>query len=128
MRGTVLYDDECGFCRRWVLFWRATLERRGYSVAPLQGEWAREKLGLAGEELVEDVRLLFPDGRITRGANVYREVMRRIWWLSPVWLLSAAPGLRSVFDRGYRVFASHRHRFSRGCGLAPGVHPDSPRS
>ena len=70
----MLYDDSCGFCRRWVPFWRGTLERRGYSIAPLQSEWVRERLGLSGDELAEDLRLLFPDGRVTRGADVYRDV------------------------------------------------------
>ncbi len=122
----MLYDDSCGFCRRLVPFWRGTLERRGYSIAPLQSEWVRERLGLSGEELAADLRLLFPDGRVARGADVYRDVLRRIWWAYPLFLLSAAPGLRSLFDRGYRAFAKNRHRFSRACGLPPGASPELP--
>ena len=126
MRGWVLYDDSCGFCRRWVPFWRGTLERRGYSIAPLQSEWVREKLGLSDEELVEDLRLLSPNGRVTRGADVYREVLRRIWWAWPLYLLSVTPGPRSLFDGGYLAFARNRHRISRTCGLPPGAPADSP--
>ena len=64
------------------------------------------------------------DGRVTRGADVYRDVMRRIWWAYPLFLFSVAPGLRSLFDGGYRAFARNRHRFSRACGLPPGASPD----
>ena len=32
--GWVLYDDACGFCRQWVPFWRETLSKRGFSIAP----------------------------------------------------------------------------------------------
>jgi predicted DCC family thiol-disulfide oxidoreductase YuxK len=126
VKGWVLYDDSCGFCRRWVPFWRATLERRGYSIAPLQSEWVREKLGLSAKELVDDLLLLSSAGKVTRGADVYRDVMRRIWWAYPLFLLSIAPGLRSLFDGGYRAFAKNRHRFSRACGLPPGPSPDLP--
>ena len=60
------------------------------------------------------------DGGQVQGADVYRHLMRRIWWAWPLWLLACAPGLRRVFDAGYRSFATHRHRFSRACGL-PGA-------
>jgi len=34
--GWVLYDDSCGFCRRWVPFWAATLRKRGFEIAALR--------------------------------------------------------------------------------------------
>src|SRR6267143_2115506 len=33
--------------------------------------------------------------------------------------LAAAPGLRRLFDGGYRAFADHRHRISAACRLSP---------
>jgi phosphonatase-like hydrolase len=117
--GWVLYDGGCGFCRRWVVFWASVLRRRGYDVAPLQAPWVAERLGLAHEELLEDLLLLQPDGTLVRGAEAYRHALRRIGWAWPIWLLSVLPGLRWLFDRGYRTFADHRHRISRSCGLQP---------
>jgi predicted DCC family thiol-disulfide oxidoreductase YuxK len=114
----VLYDDSCGFCRRWVPFWGDTLRRRGFAVAPLQSEWFREKMtGPEDDDLLRDLRLLLADGRQVRGPDVYRYVMRRIWWAYPLYLLSIAPWLRSVFDWSYRTFARNRYRFSRACRL-----------
>lgn len=117
LRGWILYDDTCGVCRRFALFFENTLRRRGFSVVPLQSTWVVERLGLPGEELVEDLRLLLADGRQILGAQAYRYVMKRIWWAYPVFLLSIAPLLRSVFDWGYRMFAKHRYKISKTCGL-----------
>ena len=115
--GWVLYDDSCRFCRQWVPYWAETLGKRGFSIAPLQSAWVQERLNAPGDELLDDLRLLLPDGRQVRGADVYRYVMRRIWWTYPLYLLSVTPLLSRVFDRAYRHFAVNRYRFSRACGL-----------
>ncbi len=118
--GWILYDDECGFCRRWVPFWEPTLRRRGFDVAPLQAPWVQERLkGIDGDPL-DDLRLLLRDGNLISGAEAYRYAMRRIWWAYPIFLLSRAPVLSALFDASYRTFARHRNRVSRACGL-PGA-------
>lgn len=116
-RGWVLYDGACGFCRRWVPFWAGTLRKRGFDIAPLQSEWVVAKLQSSGEDLLFDLRLLLADGTHIHGANVYRYVMRRIWWAYPFYVLSVTPLLRQVFDWSYRTFADHRHQISGACGL-----------
>jgi len=116
-RGWVLYDAACGFCRQWVPFWAETLRRRGFEIAPLQSQWVKDQFKLPDEELSQDLRLLFIDGRQVQGAEVYRQVMRRIWWAYPIYLFASAPGLRRIFDWAYRTFATNRFGFSRACGL-----------
>ncbi|HEX7574117.1 MAG TPA: DUF393 domain-containing protein [Bacteroidota bacterium] len=118
--GWILYDDSCGFCRRWVPFWAGTLRRRGFEIAPLQAEWVAERLKLDAGELTEDLRLLLSDGRHVQGADVYRCAMKRIWWAYPLYLFSVLPPLKNAFDWGYRTFAKHRHQVSRLCRL-PGA-------
>ncbi len=121
--GWVLYDDSCGFCRRWVPFWAPTLRRRGFCIAPLQAAWVVRRLGASPEDLLSDLRMLLADGTPLRGADVYRHVLRRIWWAYPLYLFSVTPLLRHVFDGGYRTFARYRYRFSRACRLPAG--PDA---
>ena len=121
IRGYVLYDDSCGFCRRWIPFWRATLSRRGFAIAPLQAEWVRERLQLPDEELLDDLRLLLIDGQQVKGADVYRYVLRRIWWAYPLYAFSIIPWGRQAFDWGYRTFARNRYLVSRACGLRAGL-------
>ena len=116
-RGWILYDDSCGFCRRFVLFWEGPLRRRGFLLAPLQADWVRARLRLSDEELLRDLRLLLPDGSQVCGADAYRHAARRIWWAWPVYCLSIMPGLRPMFDWAYRTFATHRFRVSAACGL-----------
>ena len=87
-----------------MLRWKNTLARRGFELAP-------------DEEVSADVRLRLPDGEEIIGADVYRFVMRRIWWAYPLYLLSRLPLLRSLYDRAYRAFADSRHHISNACGL-----------
>ncbi len=116
--GWVLYDASCGACSRWVPFWAPTLARIGLGVASLQAPWVGEKLSVSTDELLADIRILFADGRQLAGADVYRYVMRRVWWALPVYLVAAAPGTRRVFDAAYRTFAKHRHQISATCRLS----------
>lgn len=115
--GWILYDDSCGFCRRWMPFWEPALVRRGFAIAPLQAEWVKLKLALPEAELLTDLRLLLADGSQLSGPVAYRYAMRRIWWAWPLYGLSVVPGLSGVFDWSYRTFASNRHRISTACGL-----------
>jgi predicted DCC family thiol-disulfide oxidoreductase YuxK len=115
--GWVLYDDVCGFCRRWIPMWRTTLAKRGLGIAPLQADWVKSRLDVTDGDLLDDLRLVFASGGDLRGADVYRFVMRRIWWAYPFYLLATAPLLRHAFDWGYRTFAFNRYRISRACRL-----------
>jgi len=113
----VLYDASCGICSRWVPFWSGTLARQDLGFAPLQAEWVTLRVELPEEELVRDLRLLLETGELISGADVYRHVMRRVWWAWPCYVLTLLPGTRQVFDGFYRAFANRRHRLSRTCRL-----------
>ena len=69
--GWVLYDQGCGVCARWVPFWAPTLRRLGLEIAPLQAPWVVERLDVAPDALLRDVRLLFADGRQLAGADLF---------------------------------------------------------
>jgi predicted DCC family thiol-disulfide oxidoreductase YuxK len=125
--GWVLYDGSCGFCRSWVVYWAGTLRRRGFGIAPLQEAWVKERLGSPAEDvLLRDLRLLLKDGRQLHGAEAYRYVMRRIWWVYPLYLLSITPVLRRVFDWGYRSVADNRYHLSSTCQV-PATSVDGPQ-
>jgi len=119
-QGWVLYDDLCGFCRRWVPFFAKTLASRGIGAAPSQSGWVRVALGLKKGETPGDICLLLRDGTRHMGPEAYRFAMRRIWWAYPFYLVSILPIGRQCFDGTYRLFARNRYRFSKACGL-PGA-------
>jgi predicted DCC family thiol-disulfide oxidoreductase YuxK len=118
--GWVLYDADCGVCSRWVPAWAPWLERSGFAIAPLQSSWVPARTGLTPGDLLSDIRLLELDGTLYSGADVYRYLMRRIWWGYPLYLLSRTPGFRQLFNWAYRTFARHRMRISASCSL-PGA-------
>jgi len=99
--GWILYDDSCGFCRRWVPFWEKTLRKRGFEIATLQADWVRQKLQLNENDLLQDLRLLLATGDQTQGADTYRFALKRIWWAYPIYLFSIAPLGKNVFDWSY---------------------------
>ena len=117
LRGWVLYGDSCGFCRRWVLFWEGTLQKRGFGIAPLQADWVKEKLQLNEKDLLQDLRMLLVNGEQIQGADTYRYVMKRIWWAYPIYLFSIVPPGKQFFNGCYRKCATHRHHISRACRL-----------
>lgn len=112
-----MYDDQCGICRRLSARWADTLRPLGFEMEPLQSDWVAERLKLPPSELLSDIRLLLRDGSQRQGADVYRYVMRYIWWAWPIYLLSIVPLAGKAFDYAYRWFAGHRHLISDTCQL-----------
>jgi len=120
-QGIVLYDDTCGFCRQWVPFWGKRLRQSGFTIGTLQDPKLTRQLQLPKDELTQDLRLLLNNGTQIVGSDVYRYVMKRVWWAYPIYLLSVSPILNNVFDWAYRTFANNRHRISSSCGLRNGL-------
>jgi predicted DCC family thiol-disulfide oxidoreductase YuxK len=117
--GWILFDAGCGICSRWVPLWAPTLAQLQLGVAALQEPWVAERTGLAPDILLRDIRLLLTDGSQVVGADVYRYVMRRVWWAVPFYIFSVVPGTRDIFDAAYRGFAARRYRLSAACRIAP---------
>jgi len=117
--GYVLYDGQCRFCSRWARFWEPTLERHGFRITPLQDPGVADKLPLATESLLADIRLLTAEGRLISGADVYLYVARRIWWAWPFYAVFSLPGLYRWIHASYRWFARNRYSISHYCNLRP---------
>jgi predicted DCC family thiol-disulfide oxidoreductase YuxK len=116
-RGWVLYDGQCAFCTGWMARIGGILRRRGFVPEALQSPWVGERLGLPPGELLRDIRLLLKDGRLISGADAYLYIMRRIWWVCPLGLLFALPGLKFLFAAAYRKFARNRYCIGGTCAL-----------
>jgi predicted DCC family thiol-disulfide oxidoreductase YuxK len=98
------------------------LERQGLAIETLQADWVIERLGLPPTELTRDIRLLLQNGEQHKGADVYRYVMRRIWWAKPLYIITVLPIISDVFDLAYRAFADNRFWISHTCRMP--VHPE----
>ena len=115
--GWILYDRGCGFCFRWVHFWKNVVGRRGFAIKDLQSASADGTLQIPNEKLLDDIRVLTHDGRLESGANAYLYVSRKIWWAWPFYAIFHLPGFHWMLWCGYRCFNRNRHRISRHCPL-----------
>lgn len=116
-KGTVLYDASCGFCSWWIPFWKNTLNRRGYGISSLQNDSIRQLLSISDSDLLNDILLLLPDNNLVRGADVYRHVMKNIWWAMPVYIFSIMPICNQIFNWAYKIFNRNRYFVSKACRL-----------
>ena len=112
----VLYDGQCPFCR---------LEMRRLSQRNVTGGLAFEDIsapefdpgryGLAYEQVMGVIHAILPDGRISRGLEVFRLAYRAVglgWLVAP----SGWPVLRHIFDGLYALFARYRLPLGRPFG------------
>lgn len=111
-RPLVLFDGDCGFCRRWVARWQ--LSTRGRVRFEPGRWWHRWALGLRKADLRRAMQLVEPSGRVSQGAEA---VFRMLAWsprrgtraaarlgLLPG-VLHAARGVYAVISRNRRTAA-----------------------
>jgi predicted DCC family thiol-disulfide oxidoreductase YuxK len=118
-RFKVLFDSECPFCR---------IEARWLGYLNQSGRLALEDIASPDfdpgpydstlPELMGSLHGVFPDGRMTRGMETFRQAYGAVglgWLAAP----TGWPILRSVFDTLYVLFARYRVRlgslFGRQC-------------
>ncbi len=109
----LLYDGECGFCRRWVERWRAlTGDRVDYApyqeVADQFPQIPKERFEQS-VQLIEPASRIDPDGRVSQGAEaVFRTlaVVPGKGW--PLWVYQRIPGAAPIAEWAYRFVARHR--------------------
>lgn len=118
-RFKLLYDGQCPFCRlevRWLQRWN----RRGRLVFEdiSTPEFDASRYGLKPEEVMGVMHGVFPDGRIARKVEVFRQAYRAVglgWLVGP----TTWPVLRWFFDGLYALFARYRvsvgRLFGRSC-------------
>ena len=126
--GWILYDGECGFCFRWVHLWENVVKARGFALKDLQSASADGSLRIPSQNLLNDVLVLTPDGKLEAGADAYLFVARQIWWAWPFSAIFSLPGFNWILWRGYRWFNRNRYRVSRYCPLPSRAAADTPKS
>src|SRR3970040_1079371 len=103
----LIYDGDCGFCRRWIARWQSlTGDRVEY--APFQ-QVAREFPEIHQEQFEAPVQLIEPAGKVSSGAEaVFRTLTYtpgKKWML---WMYEKIPGAAHISEWSYRLFASPR--------------------
>ncbi len=113
-RPVILYDGDCGFCRRSVLMARRLTGGRVDFVASQSDECAARFPQIPRSALDESVHLVETDGRVTRGAEaVVRALATNPWWRAPAAIYKRSRLASAAMERAYGFVARHRHWFSR---------------
>ena len=115
-RGTIYYDGACNLCTSGAARFGPMLRRRGFELAPLQSPDAAARLRLTNAELLDEVRLLTPEGRVRGGADAILHVARHVWWATPMWAISRVPGVTPLLRHAYRRLVPYRYCVAGRCG------------
>lgn len=111
---TLIYDGECGMCRRAVQRLRAWDREQRLAFLPFQDGEAVQRFGVALPALAAAMHLVLPDGRVFSGADAVPELGRLLpgkrWW---AWGF-AVPGVRPLARRIYGGIAHRRRCAVRG--------------
>lgn len=118
--GWIFYDAACRFCVGGRRRWGAVFERRGYVWLPLQTPGTAARFGVTQDQLMAEMWVLSAGGRPLNGVNAWIELLRRVWWLSPIGFLLSLPGIKSVGQLVYRWIARSRYCLSGACDLNRG--------
>src|SRR5262245_24427071 len=112
---TVLYDDDCGFCR-WSADRVRRLDGRGaLAFAPIQGSVGAQLLRAVPPELrLASMHAVTPDGRVWSGGEAVREILAEL--PGGAVLSTAAAAFPELTDRLYRFVATNREVLGRLLG------------
>ncbi len=117
--GWLFYDGQCAFCRRSLRMIMPALRQAGFEAVPLQEPWVARRLAIPADRLMDEMRVLTPDGRLVGGADAFVYLARFIPWLWPLRLVARVPGAMPLLRRGYRWIAARRRCQTDACPVRP---------
>lgn len=113
----IFYDGECRVCVGMKGRLAGIFERRGFCWEPLQAEWVSEATGLSEAELLTEMKVLTDRGEVIGGIDAWIYLVRRVWWLLPLYGLSRFGWGHRLLDRFYRAFADNRYCIGGACRI-----------
>jgi len=115
---TLLHDGACPICRADIAVLSARNHRGLLRFVDISApDFDPAPYGRTLEELNARIHARRADGRMVEGVEVFRLAYRAVG-LRPVAAVLGWRPLHPVLDRGYRLFARHRHGLGRALGWA----------
>jgi predicted DCC family thiol-disulfide oxidoreductase YuxK len=106
-RPTLLFDGDCGICRRWVTYWRLLTEER-VVYRPYQ-EAAADFPNLAEHDLARAIVLVEPDGEMFSGAAATFRLLKMADGKAYLWTLYRfLPCFAPLSELAYGFLSRHR--------------------
>lgn len=106
-----IFDGDCSFCRRWVLYWRQIVKDKS-DFSPYQTVFAQYP-DIPVDQFKNASHYIDGDGRLTMGAAAVFNLLslnKNYLWLN--WAYEKIPGAKYVSEWFYRLVAQHRKFFS----------------
>ena len=110
VRGLLIFDGECGFCRRCVRYMTSWFTKYPTPVAWQQADLGR--LGLTPEQCNTAVQFVSADLRVSSGSDAAARVLIVAGLpFNIAGRVLLLPGVRNIAQAGYRWVANNRRRF-----------------
>jgi len=111
---TLIYDGECGVCRKAVELLRRWDREHVLRFVPFQDQVTVARFGIGLPALVAAMPSIVPSGRVFAGADAVPQLLRLFpgkRWLAPFF---GVPGVLPLARRIYAWIAVRRHCLVRG--------------
>lgn len=109
LKPILLYDGNCGFCRKWVGRWKI-LTKDKVLYEPYQ-EAAPRFPEIDPLRFKHSVQLIQPDGEVLQGAEaVFKSLESVIYLRWLIWSYGLVPGFAGLSEWFYRKVAENRNR------------------
>ncbi len=119
----IFFDGDCPLCRREMNFMRR-FNRRGKVLFTdiAAADFRPEVVGLTQDKLMAEIHGRLSDGTIVVGVEVFRRLYSAIGW---GWLAAVSrwPGISTVLDLAYKLFARNRLRLTGRCDAECAIRP-----
>lgn len=110
---TVFFDSMCPVCSYEITMLKKKDTQQQIVFIDITGtDFDPLPYGLTMNQVVGSIHGLSSSGAIISGMELFRQVYRTLGY-GWVWAWTEIPGIRSIVDAGYNVFAKIRPRFSR---------------
>jgi len=111
----VFYDGGCPLCRREINMLRRWDRRQRIRFTDIDADsFDPAAVGKTTDELMAEIHGRLPDGSVISGVEVFRRLYSAVsfrWLVAPTRL----PGISSLLDLGYRLFARNRLKLTGRC-------------
>jgi predicted DCC family thiol-disulfide oxidoreductase YuxK len=107
----LVFDGECGFCRKWVRHMTSWFSKHPTPVAYQSADLFA--LGLTADQCKEAVQYVSERGEISSGSDAAARVLIHAGfpYLIAGWVM-LVPGIRNIAQYAYKWVANNRYRFS----------------
>ena len=113
LKPTLIYDGNCGFCRRWIERWRETTGDAVEYIASQDAQIATAFPEIPQERFDQAVQFIGLDGSVSDGAEAaFRALAQAPGHKWALWCYQNVPGAGPVSEASYRFVAKRRTFFS----------------